>query len=241
MNENIIRDEGIEDFNKKEIEENFTKSEDDMINKKYIEVRTKTHTKVQTSVSNVENGIYNLHTWLTNCTQLYNINYSPIIEGIKLVIEIENKEEKKELVDVNAQAISNYIEVFETNIVSKVIVLTSSDTYTLYLLNDRTTTTDKNNKNRAKGRTETVYTEDYKDARQKALDTIKSNTYNHNVSFSLFKYIKIGTPVAIKTKESIILNTYISAIKITSKKAIEYTCGTIRVKFIDKLLKERKK
>ena len=36
-------------------------------------------------------------------------------------------------------------------------------------------------------------------------------------------------------------NTYISAIKLTQNKFIEYTCGNIRIKFIDKLLKERRK
>lgn len=132
--------------------------------------------------------------------------------------------------------------MFETDIVSKVNVLTSSKTYTLYLLSDRTTTTNMNNVNRAEGKIETVYTENYEDAPQKALDVIKSNSYNHNITFSLYnKYIKVGTPIAIKTKESVIFNTYISAIKITQNKLYEYTCGNIRVKFIDKLLKERKK
>lgn len=51
---------------------------------------------------------------------------------------------------------------------------------------------------------------------------------------------KSGTPIAIKTKESLIFNTYISAIKITQNKFYEYTCGNIRINFIDKLLKERK-
>ena len=110
------------------------------------------------------------------------------------------------------------------------------------MLNDRTTTTDKTNKNRAAGKTVTVYTENYSDARQTALDQIKQNTYNHNITFNyLDKFIKIGTPIAIKTKESLIFDTYISAIRITNSKFIEYTCGNIRVKFIDKLLKERNK
>ena len=73
-----------------------------------------------------------------------------------------------------------------------------------------------------------------------ALNTIKSNTYNHNITFSIYnKFLKIGTPIAIKTKESVILDTYISAIKISQNKFIEYTCGNIRINFIDKILKER--
>ena len=241
-NTSLINSKGIEDFIADEIIYNFINNEDTFINKSYIEIKVKTHTKKQISVTNVENGIYNLHTWITNCTQNYDIVYEFTIENNKLMITIENKSYKKELIDTKALAISNYTEVFETNIISKVIVLTNTYTYTLYLLNDRTTTTDMTNKNRVEGKIETVFVENYEEAHQKALDVIKTNKYNHNITFDLYdKYMKIGTPIAIKTKESIIYDTYISAIKITPKRFIEYTCGNIRIKFIDKLLKERRK
>lgn len=241
-NEELIKTTGVEDFIAKVITDNFISNEDTFINKTYLQINVLTHTPKQTSVSNVQDGIYNLHTWITNCTQNYDIVYNFSIENKKLVITIENKTYTKELIDTQAQAILNYTEVFETDIVSKVIVLTTTNTYILYLLNDRTTTTDKTNVNRAEGKIETVYTENYEDAPQKALDVMKANSYNHNITFNLYdKYIKVGTPIAIKTKESIILDTYISAIKITQNKFYEYTCGNIRIKFIDKLLKERKK
>lgn len=241
-NEELIKTTGVEDFIAKAITDNFIANADTFINKTYLQLNVLTHTPKQSSVTNVENKIYNLHTWITNCTQNYDIVYSFSISNGKLVITIENKTYAKELIDTKAQAISNYTEVFETDVVSKVIVLTSTDTYTLYLLNNRTTTTDMTDKNRAEGKIETVYTENYADAPQKALDTMKANSYNHNITFRLYdKYIKVGTPIAIKTKESLILDTYISAIQITQKKFYEYTCGNIRIKFIDKLLKERKK
>lgn len=240
--ENLIRTTGVEDFIANAITKNFIENEDTFINKTYLQVKVKSHTPKQTSVTNVQDGIYNLHTWMTNCTQNYDVVYDFDIVDKKLVVTIEVKAIEKELIDVNAHAISNYSEVFETDVVSKVVVLTSTDTYTLYLLNDRTTTTDMTNKNRAEGRTETVYTEKYEDAPQKALDTMKSNSYNHNITFNLYnRLLKIGTPIAIKTRESLIFDTYISAVKITRKKFYEYTCGNIRIKFIDKLLKERNK
>lgn len=240
-NEEVIKNTGVEDFIAKTITENFINNQDTFINKKYLEIIAKTHTPTQISVDNVEDGIYNLLTWMTNCTQRYNIMYNFSIENKKLVLTIENKETKKELIDTTAQAISNYTEVFETSIISKVTVLTKAEgEYNLYLLNDRTTTTDMNNENRAAGKVETVYTEKMEDAPQKALDTIKANRYNHNITFKMKKYLKIGTPVAIKTANSVILDTYISALKITQSELIEYTCGNIRVKFIEKLLKERK-
>lgn len=240
--EDLIRTTGIEDFIAKAITDNFISNADTFINKNYLQVVVKTHTKKQTSVTNVQDGIYNLHTYMTNCTQNYDIVYDFSIVNKKLVITIENKSYKKHLIDVKAHAISNYVEVFETDVVSKVVVLTSTDTYTLYLKADRTTTTNMNDTDRAEGRVETVYTENYEDAPQKALDVMKSNSYNHNITFNLYeKFMKVGTPIAIKTKESLTFDTYISAIRITPAKFIEYTCGNIRIKFIDKLnQKERK-
>lgn len=248
-NENLIKTTGVEDFIADAITNNFISNTDTFVNIKYLQLNVKTHTKKQTSVTNVENGIYNLHTWITNCTQSYDIVYSFSIVNKKLVMTIEVKEAEKELIDVNAQAISNYVEVFETDVVSKVTVLYDNVNgeeqkghYTLYLLNDRTTTTDKNNTNRVGGKIETVYTLNYEDAQQTALDTMKANTYNHNITFAYYnRFIQVGTPIAIKTKESLILDTYISAIKITQNKFYEYTCGNIRINFIDKLLKERRK
>ena len=242
LDEHIIKDIGVEDFIAKAINDNFVNSKDTLINKNYLEVRVKTHTKLQTTVSNVQENMYNLNTWMTNCTQLYNINYNFFIENKKLIIEIENKTEQKELIDTKAQAITNYTEVFNTEVVSKVVVTTNTHTYRLYLLNDRTTTTDATNINRAEGKTERVYTANFEDAEQKALDVIKANAYNHNITFNIYdKRMKIGTPIAIKTRKSLIFDTYISAIKITPSKFVEYICGNIRVKFIEKLLKERNK
>ena len=241
-NEELIKTTGVEDFISDAITNNFIDNEDTFLNLNYLEIEVKTHTKKQTTVSNVQDNIYNLHTWMTNCTQNYDIVYSFSIVNKKLVITIESKEIDKELIDVNAQPISNYTEVFETDVVAKVTVLTKEEgEYNLYLLNDRTTTTDMNNENRADGKVETVYTEKMEDANQKALDTMKSNSYNHNITFKyLDRFIQVGTPITIKTRESLIYDTYISAIKITQNKFVEYTCGNIRIKFIDKLLKERR-
>lgn len=241
-NEELIKTTGIEDFIAETIKDNFIESEDTFLNKTYLEVIVKTHTKKQTTVDNVQNGIFNLHTFMTNCTQSYNLRYDFAIVNKKLVLTIENNELEKELIDTTAQPISNYTEVYETNVVAKVTVLTKEEgEYNLYLLNDRTTTTDKDNENRAEGKTEVVYTEKMEEANQKALDTMKANSYNHNITFKYYdRYIKIGTPIAIRTKDSKILDTYISAIKITQNKFIEYTCGNIRIDFISKIKKERK-
>ena len=247
-NQELISSKGIEDFIAKEIYDEFTNSDDTLLNIKWLDVEVKTHTKITKSVDN-ENGIYNFHTFITNCSQNYNIilDFTYVNKRIKLTIY--KQEAETELIDTTISDISNYVEKFETNIIAKVVVKTDTDVQKWYLLSDRSTTQNKDDTNRVEGKIETVYTEKSEDARQTALDTFKSNTYNHYISFDINRNsqlfnvsnLKIGTPLNVRTSNNIILNTYISAIEDAGNNFISITCGNMRIKFIDKLLKERNK
>lgn len=247
-NENLIKEVGIEDFIAKEIYNNFTNSEDELLNYKWLDVEVKTHTKIQKSVDN-ENGIYNFHTFITNCTQNYNIILDFTYDQGRIKLTIYKQDAETQLIDTTIPDISNYIEKFETSVTAKVIVKTDTDIQIWYLLSDRTTTQNKDDKNRATGKVETVYTAKSEDARQTALDKFKSNTYNHYISFKInrnsklfdVENMKIGTPLSVRTNNNIILDTYVSAIKDNGSNFIEITCGNMRVNFIDKILKERNK
>ena len=247
-NEGLISQTGVEDFIAKQIYNNFTKSDDIFLNIGWLDVEVKTHTKITKSVDN-ENGIYNFHTFITNCNQNYNIvlDFSYINKRIKLTIYKQDNE--VQLIYTTFPDISNYVEKFETSIIAKIIVKTDTDIQKWYLLSDRTTTQNKDNVNRANGDVETIYTAKSEDARQTALDKFKSNTYNHYISFKINRNsklfdvdkMKVGTPLNIRTNNNIILNTYISAIRDDGSNFIEVTCGNMRVNFIDKILKERNK
>ena len=181
---------GVEQQIKSAIEQNFTRALDNYKLYPFIQVQKLTTTTPKViGVSNVENGIYNLHTWLTNCTQLYNIVYKWEFHSGNVLLKIVHEEESQELIDTNAQSIQDYEEVFEVEVLGKVKVLTNTNTYTLYLKNDRTTTTDSSDPDLAYGKITTVFTENYDEAPQTALDEFKSNSYNHNISFKYNKYI----------------------------------------------------
>lgn len=247
-NESLISSTGIEDFIAKEIYDNFTNSDDTLLNINWLDVEVKTHTKITKSVDN-NNGIYNFHTFVTNCSQNYNIilDFSYVNKRIKLTIY--KQESETQLIDTTVPDISNYTEKFETSVIAKVIVKTDTDVQKWYLLSDRTTTQDKDNTDRASGEVETVYTSKSEDAKQTALDKFKSNTYNHYISFDINRNsklfdvskLKIGTPINVRTNNNVILNTYISAITDKGNNFINITCGNMRINFIDKLLKERNK
>lgn len=236
----LIRTTGLEDYIAGQIDANFINNADTFVNLPYLKVNMLSHTPKNVDVSNVENSIFNLHTWMTNCTQLYDIQYKFYIDDDgKLNVDIENVAQNKLLIDTSFNNISDYSEVFETQITAKVRVITETRGYYLYLLNNRTTTTDQNNPNRAAGKTDIVYTANYEDAAQAAIDAFKGNSYNHNISFKYDKYIPVGTPIMIKTKNQI-YDSYISKVTIDGGKFYQYECGNIRTNFIDKLLKEKK-
>lgn len=247
-NENLISETGIEDFIAKEIYDNFTNSDDTLLNIGWLDVEVKTHTKITKSVDN-DNGIYNFHTFITNCSQNYNIVLDFSYEDGRIKLTIYKQESETQLIDTTVPDISNYVEKFETNVIAKVVVKTNTDVQKWYLLSDRTTTQNKDDVNRASGNIETVYTAKSEDAKQTALDKFKSNTYNHYISFKINRnsklfdvsQLKIGTPLSVRTNNNIILDTYISAISDSGDNFISITCGNMRVEFIDKLLKERNK
>lgn len=252
-NKDLIKTTGIEDFIKYTIENEFTKSVDTLLNLTYIDVEVLTHTPKQYTPE-TESGIYNFHTFINNMTQKYNIVYDFEIvntnEGNRLKITIQSIEDEEEiLIDCNVSDISNYEETYSVKVYGKVSVLCGDGSiYTLYLKNDRTTTTDMNDPDRAVGDIVALYSEESSEARQTALDQFKGNSYDHLIQFTLnqsstlFEIDKmiIGRKVKIKNKDGDIIDSYISAL--TLKKGspfVQFKSGNIRIDFIEKLKQER--
>ena len=246
-NESLISEKGIEDFILYTIQQNFTNSNDTLLNIDFLDVEILTHTKVNKSIDNVENNIYNFHTFVTNCTQNYNIILEFSINNKRLKLKIYKESAKTKNVDATLADITNYTELFEKNVTAKVIVLCKDKSeHNWFLKSDRTVTDNINDENRAFGDIEVVYTEKVEDAYQTALNEFKLNTYKHMITFDLYKNskiinvndLRIGTPINVKTRNNIILNTYISAINDTGGNFITFTTGNMRINFIDKLKKE---
>lgn len=248
-NESLISSQGIEDFILYTIQNEFTQSTDTLMNIDFLNVEILTHTQIQKAIDN-ENGIYNFHTFITNCTQNYDIAFDFKYENKRLKLSIYKQETQERKIDATLSDVSNYTEMFEKDVTAKVTVLCEDKSeHSWYLLADRTTTDNKDDENRADGLVETVYTANVSDAYQTALDIFKSNRYKHMITFNLkrdtklfdINSLKIGTKINIKTNNNLILNTYISAIEDTGGAFIKYTTGNMRIDFIDKLKKELKK
>lgn len=248
-NESIMHETGVEDFIVKTIEDYFTDSEDTLLNINWLQVEALTHTPIQKAIDN-DNGIYNFHTFVTNCSQNYNIILKfELLDTYAIKLSIYKEAQSERIVDTTTTDISGYTEVYETDVIAKVTVKTATDVFNWYLKSDRTVTDNVDDPDRAVGKIEVLYTENNADAYQTALDAFKGNSYKHYISFkvrrnsTLFdvENFNIGTPLSVRTDNNVILDTYISAIKDNGGEFIEITCGNMRINFIDKLKQERNK
>ena len=70
--EDPIGDLSIENYIKRNIERNYMNTEDTLNNLSYLQIETKTQTKVTVN-TDAEDGLFNLHTYITNCRQYKNI------------------------------------------------------------------------------------------------------------------------------------------------------------------------
>ena len=243
--ENLISTIGIEDFIKETILDNFKTSLDTLLNIPYINITVLTHTLVNASVPTTE-GIYNFRTYLGNARELYNIVLDYKFTSTTLDITISKNELSVLEVDATVSDIITYDEVYNVNVTAKVTVLSKAtgNTFNYYLLTDRTTTTDINHPNRAKGGIDIVVCEVDSEAIQAGLDAFRSNNYQHNIELTLTKESKffneqdfvIGRDLKIKTKDNGIYETFIRKINKKSDSNIyNVKCGNMRITLIEKL------
>jgi len=239
----------VEYFIENTIGSNFLDGSD-ILSYPWLTTSSTTQTPITAAVEN-EDGIYNLHTFMTNCTQHYNIVYdfnfvvSDLTNAIEMVIHRQTQTEK--LVDATTTDVTNFEEIYETDVLAKVTVKTSTITKSWYLRNDKTITDNQYDSNRVRGSVDCLYTENAADAYQTAVDAFKGNSYKHYIKFSIRKNSKlfdvssfnIGTPLKVKTENGVV-ETYISAISDVGGAFLDITCGNMRIDFIDKLRKERK-
>lgn len=242
--ENMLTN-GIENYIANEMDRNFINSSDSILNLNYVDVYVHSTTEANVTI-NDEDNLYNFHTYLINCRQYKNIYTEFKFEGIinrRLKIDIENKSESTMLIDTTLAEVTGYNKVYEVDPVTKVEAYIREDgsVYNLYLRDDRTTTTDKNDANRLEGRIETISCDTLANAQVEALNVIKANTYKHLVEFNIAKSSKlidvkelhIGRPIKIKTTDSI-YDSYISAIILSDENFVQYKTGNLRIDFTDK-------
>lgn len=126
--------------------------------------------------------------------------------GLKFVlrIDIENKQETTELIDTTLPEVTDYNKIYEADVTAKVQVYVREDgsEYNLYLKTDRTTTTNKDDPNRASGKIEVISVETADRAAEEALNVMKGNNYKHLVEFKIAKTSKLMDITKLHIRET---------------------------------------
>ena len=175
------------------------------------------------------------------------LKYYPLkAVGLKFVlrIDIENKQETTKLIDTTLPEVTDYNKVYEEDVTAKVTayIRENNTEYNLYLKTDRTTTTNKDDPDRASGKIEVISVETADKAEEEALNVMKGNNYKHLVEFKIAKTSKlmditelhIGRPIRIKTDDDI-YDSYISAITLSDENFVYFKSGSLRITLLDKL------
>lgn len=248
-NTDTMTSNSIEEFIANTMSENFVNSDDTALNIGYIDIYWHTNTQA-TVATNAENGLYNFHTFLINCRQYKNIYTDFKFENERLRIDISYKEETTELIDTTLPEIADYNKIYEEDVTAKVQVYVREDgsEYNLYLKTDRTTTTNKDDPDRANGKIEVISVDTADMAIEEALNVMKGNNYKHLVEFKIAKTSKlmditklhIGRPIRIKTEDEI-YDSYISAITLSDENFVYFKSGSLRITLLDKLKKNQEK
>ena len=244
-NTDTMTTKSIEEFIANTMSENFVNSDDTALNVGYIDICWKTNTQAVVA-TNAENGLYNFHTFLINCRQYKNVYTDFKFEDGRLKITIENKQETTVMIDTTLPEVVDYNKVYEEDVTAKVQVYIREDgsEYDLYLKTDRTTTTNKDDPNRASGKIEVISVDTADMAPEEALNVMKGNNYKHLVEFKIAKTSKlmditqlhIGRPILIKTDDDI-YESYISAITLNDENFVYFKSGSLRITLLDKLKK----
>lgn len=241
-----LMETSLEDFIYYTIQKFFKNGDNDSkIALNYLTIIQETSTNVKQS-TNAENGLYNFHTFITNCRQNKDIAVEYKLTENDLILKIKNIQDNNVIsIDTTNNDVINYTKTYELDITAKVTVVCgdTGNILNYYLLTDRSITTNKDDPNRADGTIETLYVEEELDATEQATNIFKGNRYKHLVEFEIKKDsnlinvddLYIGRNIRIKTNDEII-ESYISSMSISNtSNYIKYKSGNIRVNLIDKL------
>ena len=258
-NQELISTVGIEDFIVKAIKDNFISSGDVMMDKSYISVVAETHTPIKAKVD-VENGIYNLKTYLGNAKQYYGIFLDFNISKNGLVITVRRDENGEIPIDIEVSDVTDYKETYEVSVLAKLIVrwkipdiedtdgnitVGAVEDRIYYLLSDRTVTEDGADSSRAAGMVDSIYieAETEEEMRQKVANRFVSNEYNHKIVFELsknsrlypYKRFYVGRKCRIKTKTGIKTSMVTKQRVESDSGMVGLTFGNLKVTMIEKL------
>lgn len=263
--EEVKKTTGIEDFIKNEIEANFSKSNDALLNMNYLEIEVLTHTPVLSAIE-TNDGIYNFMTFLGNAREYYGIFLDFQFSKGKLRISISKKEQALFKFDSSVSDVDNYLEDYSVDALAKLsvkwkipdtedengnVTIGAITDLAFFLRNDRTITSDVEDPDRASGSIDCLYIEKetLEEVTEEVINKFKGNSYEHSVTADVRIGSNIYPPDQFYIGHECLIKTVSHGVKDSIITKIEYRrdnrylsvkFGNMAVTLIEKLRKEKR-
>lgn len=252
----------IEQWVVNRINANWVNAGDVIFDRPYINPVALTNTPCAaalSSITNVEDGVFNLKTCLGNLKERYGIfvdfvltDTSPAIQtGAVLTVNVYKDTSSVVPIDTDVSDILDTEETYSVDVLAKLVVKwlnTSNNTTTyrtFYLLADRSITEDGSDVNRVDGTFKSVYIE--ADSEAAMLDDVRhqfqSNSYEHKITFYLRENSRLylpddyytGRKCQIETKQGVKTSIITAMEKESGTGVRKVTLGKLKVTLTSKL------
>ena len=227
----------IEGYIKSLIDKYYVNQPDAVYATPYLTVAASTST-AGSALPDVEDGVWNVKSYLSKVRRLYNIHTSYSVVNGKLVMRIFHRDRQTHKVFLDLSDYEILEESFAHEAIGKITTV-AEDTGARrdwYLLKDGTITNTYTDENRIDGTWEVLSVSAAADAAQEVKNKFAENSDSHLIEFACGKDYAFYDDLSIRTKEGRVLNSYISAIRKSSERTkTVYKSGDLRIMLDEKI------
>ena len=226
----------IEQYIKAQIDRYYVNLPDAVYAAPYLKVVAQTSTAGNV-LPDVEEGVWNIKSYLSKVRRLHNIHTSYSVVDGKLVMRIFHRDRRKHKVFLKLSDFEVLEESFAHDAIGKITTIAedTGEKRDWYLLTDGTITNTNTGENRVDGTWEVMKVGEAAEAAQEVKNKFAENSDSHLIEFSCNREYGFYDDLTIRTKGGRVLTSYISAIRKTADQdKTVYKSGELRIMLDEK-------
>ena len=227
----------IEQYIKSLIDKYYVNLSDAVYATPFLTVIASTST-VGSALPDVENGVWNVKSYLSKVRRLYNIHTSYSVVNGGLVMRLFHRDRQTHKIFLDLSDYEVLEESFAHEAIGKITTI-EEDTGARrdwYLLTDGTITNTYTDENRVDGTWEILNVSEAANAAEEVKNKFAENSDSHLIEFACSKDYNFYDDLIVRTKDGQVLSSYISAIRKSSDRNKNvYKSGELRIMLDEKL------
>ena len=227
----------IEGYIKSLIDKYYVNLSDAVYATPFLTVVASTST-VGSALPDVENGVWNVKSYLSKVRRLYNIHTSYSVVNGGLVMRLFHRDRQTHKVFLDLSDYEVLEESFAHEAIGKITTIAedAGARQDWYLLTDGTVTNTYTDENRVDGTWEILNVSEAANAAEEVKNKFAENSDSHLIEFACNKDYAFYDDLIVRTKEGQVLTSYISAIRKSSDRSKNvYKSGELRIMLDEKL------